>query len=337
MSDDLKKIKNDKDFAAIQAELDAERERLLEERRKFEAEKAERQALAASAAGAAGIDVATSFDIDSAGGNGAADITIGAASETALKAQQAAEAATLAAQKAQKAADKAGRGRAIGGFLRGLILGLLAGAVAMFFLGKAYITKNYGTHTITEIGEENIIEEHFAGYTAIDFQDAILGEAVGHSELIVMEEPMQLSTTLLKEGPWEWEVFRRTKNVTYYGTGVYTVDLSKLNSSHVKVDEDSKKVTVTVPHAALQYVNPDYEKIEFEDTDMGLLAFTDIKLTAEEQAALENSVLEDMREHLSAKELMDSADQFAKMKIWELFQPLVTAVSPEFQLEVAFK
>ena len=164
-----------------------------------------------------------------------------------------------------------------------------------------------------------------------------MGEAVGHSELIVMEEPMQLTTTLLKEGPWEWEVCRRTKNVTYYGTGVYTVDLSKLSSSQIKVDEEKKVVTVSVPHAVLQYINPDYEKIEFEDTDMGLLAFTDITLTAEEQAALENSVLKDMREHLSSKDLMDAADKFAEMKIWEIFQPLVTAVSPEFKLEITFK
>ena len=318
----------DKDFAAIQAELDAEREKLLAERKKFEEEKSEREQFASEAKKAAGISTIEE--------NGA-DLTAAVASEAALKTQQAAEAAAEAAAKAQKAAAKVGRGRAIGGFLRGLVLGLLAGAVAMFFLGKAYIAKNYGTHTIDEIGEDNIIEEHFAGYTAVDFQDAIRGEAVGHSELIVMEEPMQLSTTLLKEGPWEWEVFRRTKNVTYYGTGVYTVDLSTLNTSKIKVDEDAKKVTVTVPHAVLQYINPDYDKIEFEDTETGLLAFGDIKLTAEEQAALENSVLDAMREHLTSKELMESADKFAEMKIWEIFQPLVTSVSPEFQLEVVFK
>ena len=318
----------DKDFAAIQAELDAEREKLLAERKKFEEEKSEREQFASEAKKAAGISTIEE--------NGA-DLTAAVASEAALKTQQAAEAAAEAAAKAQKAAAKVGRGRAIGGFLRGLVLGLLAGAVAMFFLGKAYIAKNYGTHTIDEIGEDNIIEEHFAGYTAVDFQDAILGEAVGHSELIVMEEPMQLSTTLLKEGPWEWEVFRRTKNVTYYGTGVYTVDLSTLNTSKIKVDEDAKKVTVTVPHAVLQYINPEYEKIEFEDTETGLFAFGDIKLTAEEQAALENSVLDAMREHLTSKELMESADKFAEMKIWEIFQPLVTSVSPEFQLEVVFK
>lgn len=323
---DIKITKSDKDFASIQAELDAERERLLEERRAFEAEKREREKLAEEAKRAAGIvepEVESQRPIVSA-----------AESEAALKTQLAAEAAREAAEKAKKAADKVGRKSSVGGFIRGLIVGLIAATVACFFLGKAYIDKNFGTHTIEPLDDDNVIEEHLTGYTAADFQDAILGEAQGRSELIVMEEPMQLTTTIHREGPWEWEVFRRTKNVTFYGTGVYTVDLSKMNASAIKVDEENKTVTVTVPKAVLQYVNPDYEKIEFEDTDMGIFAFKDITMTVEEQTALENSVVKEMRESLSSTDLMDAANDFAKMKVWEIFQPLVTAVSPEFKLEV---
>lgn len=333
MGDDLKTIKSDKDLAAIQAELDAERERLLEERRIFEAEKAEKQARADAAFEAAGSAPA-SYVQDSASAGSALNI---AASDTAMRAQKAAEAATEAAEKAQKAANKAGRGRAIGGFIKGLLVGLVAGAVAVFFFGKGYIDKNYGTHTVGELEDDNVIEEHFTGYTAVDFREAIMGEATGHQELIVMEEPMQLTSTLFKEGPWEWEVFRRTKNVTYYGTGVYTVDMSKIGRTTIDVDMDAKLVTIKVPHAVLQYINPNYDKIEFEDTDMGLLAFTDIKLTAEEQTQLENSVMGEMRELLSTKELLDAADEFARMKLWDLFQPIVTAVSPEFRVEIAFQ
>ena len=230
----------------------------------------------------------------------------------------------------------AGLGKSLSGFMKGLIVGLIVGALVCFFIGKAYITKNYGSHNI-EPTEDNVVEEHFAGYTAIDFKDAIMGEAEGHKELIVMEQPMQLSTSLVREGPWEWEVFRRTKNITYYGTGVYTVDLSQLTEAKIDVDMEAHRIVVNVPHAKLQYVNPDYEKIEFEDTDKGLLAFTDIKLTAEEQATLENSVMKDMTEHLSQPEILEAADDFATMKVWDLFQPLVTAVSPEFILEVKFQ
>ena len=366
---DLSTIKDDKALAAIQAELDAEREKLAEERRRFEREKAEAGANAAASASAAEIQQVAEADSKTQraykASSGRATSTAGRPasittqpstttqpgtttqpstatqptthlSAEAAEIQQAAEAAKDAAERAKKAANSVGMKRSIGGFFRGLIFGLLIGAVAMFFFGKAYISKHYGTHNAEELGADNVIEEHLTGYTAIDFKDAILGEAQGHQELIVMEEPMQLTSTLHKEGPWDLEVFRRTKNVTYYGTGVYTVDLSKLNSGKIRVDEASKKVIITVPHAALQYVNPDFSKIEFEDTEMGLLAFTDIRFTAEEQAALEISMTEEMRTLLSSAELMKAADDFAVMKLWDLFQPLVSAVSPDYRLEILF-
>ena len=372
---DLSTIKDDKALAAIQAELDAEREKLAEERRRFEREKAEAGVNAAASASAAEIQQVaeadsktqraykassgrasnaasptTQFNATSTAGRPASTTTQhGTATQPstttqptthlsaeAAEIQQAAEAAKDAAERAKKAANSVGMKRSIGGFFRGLFFGLLIGAVAMFFLGKAYISKHYGTHNAEELGADNVIEEHLTGYTAVDFKDAILGEAQGHQELIVMEEPMQLTSMLHKEGPWDLEVFRRTKNVTYYGTGVYTVDLSKLNSGKIRVDEASKKVIITVPHAALQYVNPDFSKIEFEDTEMGLLAFTDIRFTAEEQAALEISMTEEMRTLLSSAELMKAADDFAVMKLWDLFQPLVSAVSPDYRLEILF-
>ena len=368
---DLSTIKDDKALAAIQAELDAEREKLAEERRRFEREKAEAGAKAAGTATAAATTTdsksnraykastssttplsAEAAEIQQAdeaapktqraykasAGRATSTATQPAThlSAEAAEIQQAAEAAKDAAERAKKAANSVGMKRSIGGFFRGLIFGLLIGAVAMFFFGKAYISKHYGTHNAEELGADNVIEEHLTGYTAVDFKDAILGEAQGHQELIVMEEPMQLTSTLHKEGPWDLEVFRRTKNVTYYGTGVYTVDLSKLNSGKIRVDEASKKVIITVPHAALQYVNPDFSKIEFEDTEMGLLAFTDIRFTAEEQAALEISMTEEMRTLLSSAELMKAADDFAVMKLWDLFQPLVSAVSPDYRLEILF-
>lgn len=292
----LEDITENKNLAALQAELDAERERLAEERRRLEDIKAE----------------------------------AGASKEAAEKA---AENAAKSAEKAKKAGQ--GTVKSIKGFIKGLILGLILGAVCMFFIGKALEPKPH-TSDETDPMDGEVIEEHLTGYTAIDFQNAILGEAKEHQELIVMEQPIQYSTTLYKEGPWEWEVFRRTKGITYHGTGVYTVDLSKIKNTSIVVDEMGKRIVVTVPHAALQYVNPDYDKIEFEDTEKGFLAFGDIKLTAEQQNELEKTVKEEMTALLQDKDILASADDFAEMKIWDLFQPLVTAVSPEFRVEIKF-
>ncbi len=221
-------------------------------------------------------------------------------------------------------------------FTTGLVVGLLVGALAMFGIWRAMESKPHSSEE-TDPLVDGVVEEHFAGYTAIDFQDAILGEAGGRSELVVMEQPVQYSTTLSEEGPWNWEVFRKTKGITYHGTGVYTVDLSEIQKSKIGFDDESKIITIKVPHATLQYVNPDYDKIEFEDTEKGFLAFTDIKLTTEQQNELEKVVKEGMEEILSDPETLTQADGFAEMKVWEIFQPVVTSVSPEYRLVVEFE
>ena len=117
-------------------------------------------------------------------------------------------------------------------------------------------------------------------------------------------------------------------------SGVYTVDLSGMKADSVLVDENQNTVLILIPHAKLQYVNADLNKTEFEDTEHGILAFGDIKLTPEETSLLENTVYTSMEERLSEQELLDEADRFAKLKTWEMFQPLVTAISPAYKVVI---
>ena len=43
-----------------------------------------------------------------------------------------------------------------------------------------------------------------------------------------------------------------------------------------------------------------------------------------------------MKERLDSEDLYAEADRFAKLKTWEIFQPLVTAVSPMYKVEMEF-
>ena len=170
----------------------------------------------------------------------------------------------------------------------------------------------------------------------MDFEEAVLGAASEHSELIVMEQPLSINTTITRSGLGNLAIFSKVKDVTYYGTGVYTVDLSRIDAGHIRLDEFNRRVNILIPHAVLQYVNPDLEKTEFQDTEKGWLAFGDIKLTAEEQNELEKSVHAAMEERLNEDDLLIQADEFAILKTWEIFQPLITAVSPEYTVEMEF-
>ncbi|MBP3868437.1 MAG: DUF4230 domain-containing protein [Solobacterium sp.] len=223
-----------------------------------------------------------------------------------------------------------------GSFLTGLVLGLMAGAAAVYFLVMPKLAPQPITVTPAPVEDANVTvdDDGILGYTAADFQEAILGGASEHQELVVMEQPLSISTTITRAGLGKLPIFSKMKDVTYYGTGVYTVDLSGMKADAVLVDENQNTVLILIPHAKLQYVNADLNKTEFEDTEHGILAFGDIKLTPEETSLLENTVYTSMEERLSEQELLDEADRFAKLKTWEIFQPLVTAISPAYKVVI---
>lgn len=215
------------------------------------------------------------------------------------------------------------------GFFRGLLTGFIAGALAAFLLM---------TFLKPPVPEPAAVQPAPAvTFTIDDFSQAVLEKASQHQELIVMEQPLSISTTISKAGLGNLAIFSKTKNVTFYGTGVYTVDLSHIDSDHMTLNEDEKTLYLKIPHASLQYINPDLQRAEFEDTQSGMLAFGELKLTAEEQNLLERSVEDSMRERLIQDDIMKNADEFAILKSWEIFQPLITAVSPEYRLEVLFE
>jgi len=219
-------------------------------------------------------------------------------------------------------------------FVKGLLLGLIIGGLVMTYLtSRGFLNIGQKVESVKEEAD-TLLDETFLGYTAADFQDAVLGAASEHKELIVMEQPLEVSTTLTKAGLANLEIFSKTKTITYHGTGVYTVDLNSFSKENINVDEDSKTVTITIPHAQLQYINPDLEATEFEDTEKGLLAFGDLSLTTEQQNELQKAVEDSMREELEKEEILAQADEFAKLKTWELFQPLVSAVSPEYVVQI---
>ena len=239
-----------------------------------------------------------------------------------------------AAEEIQKSGKSKGKSSGKGSFWLGGLIGLIVGALAMLLIGVLSKGMIFGTNKTSVTTADEVLETGLIGYTAVDFQDAVLGEASRHQELIVMEQPLEITTTITKAGLGNFRIFSKIKTITYYGTGVYTVDMAVLDKDHVQVDEYKKQVTIFIPHSCLQYVNPDLDKTEFEDTEKGLLAFGDIKLTTEDQNRLLQAVYQSMEERLVGDDLFKMADEFAQMSAWQIFQPLVTAISPEYTVEI---
>lgn len=222
-------------------------------------------------------------------------------------------------------------------FIGGLIIGLIVGALLILLIGNTSQTLMFGTNHTTTTNADTVFQQGMLGtYTAADFEKAILGEASRHKELVVKEQPIEIPTTITRAGLGNLAIFSKVQNVYYYGTGVYTISLTELDESNIRVDEENQKIRVMIPHACLQYINPNLDLTMFEEAGRGLLAFGDIKMTTQEQNSLQQSVVESMRERLTQEDMYAGADEFAKVSAWEIFQPLVASVSPSFLLEIMF-
>lgn len=236
--------------------------------------------------------------------------------------------AAIAASAAGLIGTAAKKNKSIKSLVIGIIIGLIGG-----FLLSSVLLNNGGSDPISS--EE--ISDSVMTHTELDFESVILGEAQEHQELIVMEQPLEVSTTITKFGLGNLDIFSKVKDVTYTGKGQYTVDMSGIDKEHIDVDNENKVVKITIPHTVLQEVILDVNNIQFEDTEKGLLSFGELSLTPEQQNKIEVSVRETMKETLDSEELFAQADEFASLKTWQIFQPLVTSVSPEYVVEMVIE
>lgn len=125
--------------------------------------------------------------------------------------------------------------------------------------------------------------------------------------------------------------------ITYSGTAVYTVDLSDLKSSDIVLDDENKIITLYIPHAVQEEINIPEDRIDFGDTEKGLLAFGDIKLTVEESSKIQAGVRDKMQQTLDSQNVLETADRFAKLSVWEMYSPIVKGVAKNYSLEVEFR
>ena len=181
----------------------------------------------------------------------------------------------------------------------------------------------------------SLMPDEKMGYSKFDFSDAILGESRTKSDFVVLEQDITI-TTRVSQALANLALFEKSQIIRSYGTGVYTVDLSKLSADNIDYDDKLNLVTITIPRAVLSYVTVDVEETEFEETKKALFAFGEIKLTNEQLNLLEQNIQDAMNEQLIHAELLAKADTAALSQVQKLFEPIVKTIDTAIILSVAF-
>lgn len=252
-----------------------------------------------------------------------------------MDAKEKRELAEVVEKASEKGARSAGRKSSIiiAVVLAALIFGCFSYGVSQL---NDFKDQNTGVEQVE--GHDDTLENNgIFGFKAVDFQEAVLGKSQQETKLIVEEQEASVPATITNTGFLNLNITTKTQNVTIYGTGEYTIDLSKITADDVTLNEDTYTVTIAVPYPELNNVIFNSDKTVIGDTERGWLAFGDIKLTAEQTQQFEMDAQEKLKEALSAQACYDEAVRFAKLSAYEVYQPVISAVSPAYKVNITVK
>ena len=168
-------------------------------------------------------------------------------------------------------------------------------------------------------------------------KDALVNEIRQKQDLITLEVDMNENVVL--DNSWgTLSVFKKMQTINFFGQGIYTVDLSKLQPGKVSLEDKTNKITIKVPLPKIKAIDIDNQKTIYQSPDNGFLRFGEIKLTPAESETMQATVKEKMIKKLSEDEYRDKAKKSAEETIIKLVQSIVgTESKSSYTITVNFE
>ena len=165
--------------------------------------------------------------------------------------------------------------------------------------------------------------------TSKEIKSELVGKAKQKKEFIVMEQPVTVGKQEKKDGLFKASVFRQTQYIEYNGIGKYIIDMNDFSESNIEVDNNNKKIIITLPEPKL---NVEFTDMKAYDTSNGILTFGEMDLTSDMQNELIQKAVTNMEEKLTTDETLKSnAMRYAEMSVESLFQPVINTVQNNFK------
>lgn len=188
-----------------------------------------------------------------------------------------------------------------------------------------------------EMAENRIVLSKKGGrHTVADFKNPIILAHGKDARLIVYTAELSESVSLANEGLGGFKWNSTYQEAKYFGQAEYTVDLSQLSEEDFIVNNELKILTVRIPYAVLSPINILNEQTQFKDTEKGWLGPKEVKMTSEELNRIMLEVEKKMKAQLIDENIMEKANEEAKIVVAELLTATIQTVDPEFTVVVVF-
>lgn len=137
-------------------------------------------------------------------------------------------------------------------------------------------------------------------------EETLINEVKSVNKLIPLE--VELSETLLIDQSFgDLDIFKKTKDITFFANCSYSLDLSTLSSKDIRIDNKTKQIDISVPTLEIFSINIDESKTKYSDPTLGLLRFGDIELSSEEYGTLRSKLYDTFKNKMNDSSLLNKA------------------------------
>ncbi len=173
----------------------------------------------------------------------------------------------------------------------------------------------------------------------VNFADILLSKHGETRKLIVDEQKATVKITLTDRliEKIDADFMKKTQTVSYTGTGYFVVDLDQLTKANIIQDKDAKTLTIKIGHAYLEHIAIHPEDVIIDEVQQSLLAWGKIELTVSDFNTIEKELLAEIGKELNTEKNIQKADMLALEMVKAIYEPIVKAIDPRYEVLVTFK
>lgn len=167
-------------------------------------------------------------------------------------------------------------------------------------------------------------------------RETLINQIQKKQELITLE--IEMTEKISVDDSWgNLSLFKKIQNIDFNGTGIYTIDLSRLNNENIDIKTKDKKITVKVPSPVVKDISINEDKTKYEDTEKGLLRFGELKLSPAEYQVIRSNVKEKMVTKMSEQDFYKQALNTSEDTVKKLINGVIQNETQEkYEIKVEF-